>query len=79
MCAKVGEAETILGPKTKELRFHSTRCDRVPVFDIQKNEPLQASVIIASPGSSQPPLGTCHVAPQSHVTLKKKMLRFDLI
>lgn len=32
--------------KATHLRFHSTRCDRVPVFDIQKGEPLQASVII---------------------------------
>ncbi len=24
-----------------QLRFHSTRCDRVTVFDIQKNEPFK--------------------------------------
>jgi len=26
--------------KATHLRFHSTRCDRVPVFDIQKGEPF---------------------------------------
>ena len=103
MCTEVGEAKTILGPKTKELmvssrtvarsrwyppwpgkvthlRFHSTRRDRVPVFDIEKDEPLQASVIIniACLFTTASWNLSCCTAVSRYLEKKNVAIRFDL-
>jgi hypothetical protein len=103
MRTKVGEAKTILGPKTKELmvssrtvarsrwyppwpgkvthlRFHSTRRDRVPVFDIEKDEPLQASVIIniACLFTTASWNLSCCTAVSRYLEKKNVAIRFDL-
>jgi hypothetical protein len=66
--------------KVTHLRFHSTRCDRVPVFDIQKNEPLQARVIIniACLFTTASWNLSCCTAVSRYFEKKNVAIRFDL-